>query len=386
MMRCAMIQWMLVIVHVCVLLLANGANVANAVSDTLGGVNADVGSTASYSWDGTLPNGETLTGVSTDVALPLMLSLKGAINSDTALQYIEVAARAEGETQAVPGTLVYHLQAEYAFVIWTPSVDLEPSTTYTVSIVVDNEGLGALGIRSSENLTAELTMTTAAEKLPLGLQPVVKEVTKQTIQETAQADCPDGEVVCDANGNTCLPVFTYTRSKTTLDLTWEDGEPEGTELFFLYWVDGVTVMNPWSTFPVDQLFLDEHLVTIRPGDEATENVCPTIKTVDLRSIARGLEVEEATSLTHCELLENGTSQPTTEDLAKCEPGEITGPIGGPDAGTISGSDSSSGGGGDDGACSVQTTRRSTHGAPLLGFLTAISAAGAGLMIARRRRG
>lgn len=372
-------QWFMLLMIACVGFLH--AQTAEATACPYGCYNNDVGgyNPSSY-WSGVLPLNETWSGLSTDTVLPLALTLYSYnVDASTALQFIEVTVSSENDPSPIAGTLSYH--PELYLVLWSPVEELAPSTTYFVSIVVNNEGLSELGPGAVSNLTGRFTFTTAAEKLPTAPLPVIAEMRAEEFLSSDWVACPSGQEYID-----------YTYYFYQFYVSWRDGEADGTNLFFAYQMKQMD--QEWAEAEIagTQVLINDHDAYVGYGfdpnaEPSTDRYCIELHTSDLRSVARGTEAQDHRKIIRCvEMppLANSAREAAEEALTRCSPYNWESPssdgFSSPPSDTTS--DTSSRNPSDDTTCSCNNTRRSSAPAPL-GLLIGVFAVG--IFFAKRHR-
>lgn len=384
--------------------------VFGASAETTGGGMADVNAAPPpiEHWeDGGLPEGPLPGPLSTDTVLPLPMWLGGFVDPATALQYVDVTVTAESAADPVEGALSYH--QELGLVLWTPGEELAPQTAFTVTVVVDNEGLGLLGFSGGwPNITAQFSFSTGEGVLPLAPQPVIDEMVLTETSYRNWVYCPAGEVYCDGSGS-CSQEVPYNVPYWNAELRWRDGEDVGTQLFFAYQVADMDVQTVLGSLNGANVLSDTHLINVQTQAAAgTDRVCVELQTTDLRSVPRGTVAADLKKLVRCAEHPVVVMPDPSELLARCEPDPNACVGGGCDDVSSSGtdvtatsgadataqgdtaaqSDATSGNNADDpadDACGCSSTRR-PGGAPPLGLLAGIAAAaGAGLLLTERRR-
>jgi uncharacterized protein (TIGR03382 family) len=348
---------------------------------------SDVAPAPSNFWSGSLPTG-SFSGASTDTVLPLPLTISpnALISADTALTFISVEVRPKLSPEAapLPGSLTYH--ATLGLVLWDADAPLDPLTTYTVSVLVDNEALDAQSLNPQPNLTADFEITTAdgiltATEVALNAELVTYRVTSAT------APCPDGEVICQSSNpqTLCVTGVDYERTVADLSVTWSDGEAGGEELFFYHALSVPALElqlfpNAASTEQALQSQHDAAPVIVTPVAEA----CFELKSTDLRSAARGDAAAGTLTVTRCVALDMPATPDLSAELAACEPSTqpVTDTSGGSSGGDTSSSSNTSGNN-DDGGCSTTHTRSQTQNPAGL-LLSLVAAFGAALTLRRRK--
>jgi hypothetical protein len=374
-------------------------------------------------WAGDIPSAD-LVGVSTDVALPLPLSL--TLYSDdiaSALPFVEVSVIPAATPDAPPaaGTLTY-LPGQ-SLLLWTPTQPLDPSTAYVVDVFVNNEGLYIGGAVENPNITGRFNITTSAAALT-ALATVVPAPTVTFIDAVEYLSCPPGEVVCNddppvvdgdgvSHGGGCDSSVSFSWQQPVISIDWSDGEAAGEELFFSY---RVTTMNgessQYTTYGAHALESTHSAsFSLYLYEARSEEVCVMIEATDLRALARG-SADGITTTTHCVSLADMPPIPDPEPLlAACVPdpnapnddiggGNLDASSGGDtststneDTGATSGgntdatpnSDAASGSNNDESGCGCTTTRSQQKQAPaglLLGLAVAF---GAALSLRRRQK-
>jgi hypothetical protein len=349
-----------------------------ASADDAGTSESDVG--ASYSdtggtsptedhWTGTLPAG-AYQAISTDAVLPLPLTIIGWSQSEaTALSFIDMTVRPKDSDAPVAGTLSYH--KVLGLVLWQPAEPLAPLTTYSVSVLVDNEGLSALGAQTWPNITSDFEVTTGADALALGALPVLDEPTVTYEVTPDVANCPYQQAICDANGD-CVLGVPYDRIQVNIALTWRDGEADGQELFFTHRItEGQG--NSWvaDNTGADTL-QNAHTLTLTPALTFGDQHCFEVEAIDLRAVAAGDPSLGSRKVPICASLADKPADPDRNALlAACVPHTT------PDN-TANNTSS------DDGGCSTTHTRSLTHNPAglLLGLAVAF---GAALSLRRRQK-
>ncbi len=353
--------------------------------------------------DAGLPNGQSLGELSTDTVLPLPMWLGGFVDPETGLQYVDVVVTSESSADPVEGVLSYH--QGLGLVLWTPSAELAPQTAYTVTVVVDNEGLGLLGFGGGwPNITAQFTFSTGAGVLPLAPQPVIDDMILSEVSYQEWVYCPAGEVYCEGPGQ-CSQGVPYNVPYWNVELRWRDGEDVGTQLFFAYNAADMDTQALVGSLSGADVLSDTHLMNVHmQAVEGTDRVCVELQTTDLRSVPRGTAATDFKKLVRCAEHSGVVVSDPSAILARCEPdpnacvepdadGCTDVSSSGTDATSSSGADTTSqtdtvgGGGGDEdaGACGCSSARR-PEGAPPIGLLAGIAAAaGAGLLLTGRRR-
>jgi MYXO-CTERM domain-containing protein len=358
-------------------------------------------------WEGTIPEG-AYQAISTDAALPLPLTLVGWSQTEaTALSFITVTVSPKDSADVtIAGALSYH--TGLGLVLWQPAEPLSPLTTYTVSVLVDNEGLSALGFQTWANIIGDFEVTTGADALPLGALPVLDEPTVSYGVTTAWAECPSGQAICDANGS-CMWGVSYERPQAGITLTWRDGEADGQELFFTYNITEAESRSWLANVAGAEVLDSAHTRTLMPYTTTGDAYCFEVEAFDLRVVAAADPSVGSFKVLRCVSLADKPADPdisallaacapvtTGDDISVTDITDINNALDDqppsdtsssrPDANDLP--DTSSGGdaasGGDDSGCGCTTTR-SPQGQPPVGLLLGLAAAfGAALSLRRRK--
>jgi MYXO-CTERM domain-containing protein len=385
-------------VALCLISAQAQADVGGTSSDTSSAV-ADVAAPPQEDhWEGTIPQG-AYQAISTDAALPLPLTLVGWNQTEaTSLSFITVTVSPKDSADVtIAGALSYH--SGLGLVLWQPAAPLAPLTTYTVSVLVDNEGLSALGFQVWFNITGDFEVTTGADALPLGALPVLDEPTISYGVTTAWAECPSGQAICDDNGD-CMWGVSYERPQVGVTLTWRDGEADSQELFFTYNVTEAQSQSWLANVAGAEVLDSAHTRTLMPYTTTGDEYCFEVEAIDLRAVASGDPSLGSLKVLRCVSLADKPADPDTSALlAACAPvtdEDINNTLDDlppsdtsssrPDANdlpdTTSGGDISSSG--DESGCGCTTTR-APQGQPPVGLLLGLAAAfGAALTLRRRK--
>jgi hypothetical protein len=348
-------------------------------------------------WEGRIPSGEFV-GVSIDVALPLTLSLYvGVDRADVALTFIDVRVVPAATPDATPieGSLMYVQERE--LVLWTPTQLLDPSTAYTVDVFVNNEGLRGAGVTQQPDISGGFDITTSAAVITASPPILHAESSVKLFTSLGSVTCPPGEVVCrgdlpdDNLGHIsrpdgCTDKISFVWMKPFVYTVWSDGEAEGEELFFTYFVTNHNRSLNLARIQGDRVLMSTHNASfhLELSELNSQNICTRIEAADLRSLAAG-SVETLVTR-HCISTADFPPLPDTETLlAACRPSPTSPDADGDDiAGSDIGADNLSSEDIEASACSCTTTRTSPNQAPaglLLGLAVAF---GAALSLRRRR--
>jgi hypothetical protein len=371
---------------------------SHALAETSPAIDMDSAPIINSYWYGSIPSGD-LVGVSTDVALPLALGLHiGSVSVNVSLSFIEITVVPADTPSAVPVEGYIRYAKAPQLVLWIPKQPLDPSTTYTVNVLVNNEELSSSD--DHPNISGSFNITTSASALTAS-PPTIRADSTVTFTPTKdRISCPNDETICqdivdEGSGSShtyCTSIALFTWEKPFIQIAWDDGEETGAELFFTYLITAREGEIIYDSVDGQDVLESTHSSTLALSlfDAQAEDVCLTIQATDLRIFAHDSD-DGVTTTTHCISLAGMPPLPDTEALlADCTPRPKA-----PTEDVLSGDDTDTNSGPDTGAelssedieasaCSCTTTRTSPNQAPAGLLLGLAIAFGAALSLRRRK--